>query len=72
MLQPCPRSATLQVFEQVMVGIYVFQLSMIGLLSIKQFPYTPLLLPCFIGTMVYHSRCAGSRLPWPSQRLLQC
>mmetsp|Transcript_6024 Transcript_6024/g.16044 ORF Transcript_6024/g.16044 Transcript_6024/m.16044 type:complete len:898 (+) Transcript_6024:96-2789(+) len=44
-----------RVFEQVMVGIYIFQLAMIGLLSVKHFPYSPLLLPCLVGTMVFHA-----------------
>ncbi|KAG2426181.1 hypothetical protein HXX76_013162 [Chlamydomonas incerta] len=42
------------VFNQVMVGLYIMQLTMLGLLGVKQFRWTPLGFPLVVGTALFH------------------
>ncbi|KAG2489802.1 hypothetical protein HYH03_011751 [Edaphochlamys debaryana] len=50
------------VYNQIMVGLYIMQFTMLGLLALREFVYTPLLIPliitsigCHIGTLwLYH------------------
>ncbi|KXZ43993.1 hypothetical protein GPECTOR_75g716 [Gonium pectorale] len=54
-----------QVFRQVMVGLYTSHVVMLGLLSIKRFPFAPLLLPATAAAAAFHR--AATRMydrPW--------
>lgn len=57
-----------QVFVQVLTAVYIFQAVMIALLSIKRFPWVPLMLPCCLATGLFHSS-ARQLLRRPSQVL---
>ncbi|KXZ47791.1 hypothetical protein GPECTOR_33g673 [Gonium pectorale] len=53
------------VYNQVMAGLYIMQITMLGLLSIKKFPFSPVMFPLIffsisshIGTLQLYSR------PW--------
>eukprot|EP00198_Chlamydomonas_reinhardtii_P012975 XP_001702312.1 ERD4-related membrane protein [Chlamydomonas reinhardtii] len=55
------------VFGQVMVGLYIMELTMLGLLAIKKFKWTPLAIPLVIITIGFH--ISNSRIynkPWHS------
>jgi hypothetical protein len=58
----------MQVFVQLMVALYIFQAVMLALLSIKRFPWAPLLLPCTLLTALFHV-AAGQLLRRPSEVL---
>lgn len=54
-----------KVLNQVLTSLYIFQLTMLGLLGLKKFVYTPALIPVLVVTFVFHIVCLGmfSR-PW--------
>ncbi|GFR49707.1 hypothetical protein Agub_g11860 [Astrephomene gubernaculifera] len=53
------------VYNQVMVGLYIMQLAMLGLLSIKKFPFAPLIIPLLICSIASHiSTLKLYRRPW--------
>lgn len=59
----CP--AAVQVLTHVMTALYLMQITMLGLLGLKKFVYTPVLLPLPVATLVFH--IAISRVfakPW--------
>eukprot|EP01023_Acetabularia_acetabulum_P006466 TRINITY_DN12689_c0_g1_i4.p1 TRINITY_DN12689_c0_g1~~TRINITY_DN12689_c0_g1_i4.p1 ORF type:complete len:204 (+),score=19.40 TRINITY_DN12689_c0_g1_i4:2-613(+) len=41
------------VFDQVLFGLFVMQLTMLGLLGMKRFVYSPLIIPLLIVTVIY-------------------
>lgn len=43
-----------KILNQVMTALYIFQLVMIGLLAIKKFPYTVLIIPVVLPTVIFH------------------
>ena len=43
-----------QVYNQVMVCLYISQLTLLGLLSLKRFPWAVLLVPLLLATMTCH------------------
>ena len=50
---------------QTMVALYIFQLTMLGLLGVKKFGFTVLLIPLVIGTIIYHmSTLSMFSRPW--------
>lgn len=50
---------------QVMTGVYLFQIIMLALLGVKKFVYAPLMLPCIIGTGIFHNACYNIfKRPW--------
>jgi hypothetical protein len=61
----CYPCAGAQVFNQVMTGVYLFQVVMLALLAVKRFPFAALLLPLILGTAMMHVAAmrAFSR-PW--------
>ncbi|KAG2426170.1 hypothetical protein HXX76_013151 [Chlamydomonas incerta] len=53
------------VFNQVMVGVYIMELTMLGLLAIKKFKWTPLGIPLVIITIGFHISTAKMyNKPW--------
>ncbi|KXZ47792.1 hypothetical protein GPECTOR_33g674 [Gonium pectorale] len=53
------------VYNQVMVGLYIMQLTMLGLLGIKSFPYTVLGFPLLILSVICHIGTLNTyRRPW--------
>ncbi|KXZ47794.1 hypothetical protein GPECTOR_33g676 [Gonium pectorale] len=53
------------VYNQVMVGLYIMQLTMLGLLGIKSFPYTVLGFPLLIFSAICHIGTLNLyRRPW--------
>ncbi|KAG2435993.1 hypothetical protein HYH02_011706 [Chlamydomonas schloesseri] len=53
------------VFTQVMVGLYIMELTMLGLLAIKKFKWTPLAIPLVIITIGFHiSTSKMYNKPW--------
>jgi len=52
-----------------MTSLYIFQLVMLSLLSIKRFVFAPLLVPLLVLTLMYHSSAmALFRRPWETLR----
>ncbi len=49
-----PPSLPPQVYNQVMVGLYIMQLTMLGLLSIKKFKFSPFLIPLIVASLGCH------------------
>jgi hypothetical protein len=53
-----------------MAGVYIFQLAMLSLLSIKRFVFAPLLLPLTFVTVLFHrSSMAVFNRPWETLSL---
>ncbi|PNG74404.1 putative membrane protein C2G11.09, partial [Tetrabaena socialis] len=53
------------VYGQVMVGLYIMQLTMLGLLGLKKFPFAALAVPLLLFTVGCHfSTFALYRQPW--------
>ncbi|KAG2435998.1 hypothetical protein HYH02_011711 [Chlamydomonas schloesseri] len=53
------------VFNQVMVGLYIMELTMLGLLAIKKFKWTPLAIPLVVGSALFHvNTLRRYRRPW--------
>lgn len=46
-----------KVLNQVMTGLYIFQLCMIGLISLKKFPYSVVIIPVLLPTLIFHFTC---------------
>jgi hypothetical protein len=55
----------LQVFTQIMVGIYFLQAMVIAVLAVKKFPYAAFIIPLIIFTIIFH-KVFGSMFarPW--------
>ncbi|KAG2494790.1 hypothetical protein HYH03_007033 [Edaphochlamys debaryana] len=53
------------VYNQVMVGLYIMQLTMLGLLALKRFPFAALVLPLLLLTVAAHLRTLSLyQRPW--------